>query len=91
MISPLMAKHGHYSNNTNGAAGDRRRRSSRQELLAGPSPLVASSRNSNEDVASQSRQSFSSISGLVVEYIVAIDVTRVRFPADALLLALFQR
>ena len=26
----------------------------------------------------------SSISGLVVEYIVAIDVTRVRFPADAL-------
>ena len=25
-----------------------------------------------------------SISGLVVEYIVAIDVTRVRFPADAL-------
>ena len=28
-----------------------------------------------------------SISGLVVEYIVAIDVTRVRFPADAL----FQR
>ena len=33
----------------------------------------------------------SSISGLVVEYIVAIDVTRVPFPADALLLALFQR
>ena len=31
---------------------------------------------------------FTSISGLVVEYIVAIDVTRVRFPADALLLAL---
>ena len=32
----------------------------------------------------------SSISGLVVEYIVAIDVTRVRFPADAsLLLRLF--
>ena len=28
----------------------------------------------------------SSISGLVVEYIVAIDVTRVRFPADALFL-----
>ena len=26
----------------------------------------------------------SSISGLVVEYIVAIDVARVRFPADAL-------
>ena len=26
-----------------------------------------------------------SISGLVAEYIVAIDVTRVRFPADALL------
>ena len=26
-----------------------------------------------------------SISGLVVEYIAAIDVTRVRFPADALL------
>ena len=25
-----------------------------------------------------------SISGLVVEYIVAIDVTRVRFPADAI-------
>ena len=28
-----------------------------------------------------------SISGLVAEYIVAIDVTRVRFPADALRLA----
>jgi hypothetical protein len=27
-----------------------------------------------------------SISGLVVEYIVAIDVTRVRFPADAYLI-----
>ena len=26
---------------------------------------------------------YQSISGLVVEYIVAIDVTRVRFPADA--------
>ena len=30
-----------------------------------------------------------SISGLVVEYIVAIDVTRVRFPADALLCCLW--
>jgi hypothetical protein len=30
---------------------------------------------------------FSSISGLVVEYIVAIDVTRARFPADAFLLS----
>ena len=30
------------------------------------------------------RSCHSSISGLVVEYIVAIDVTRVRFPADAL-------
>ena len=29
-----------------------------------------------------------SISGLVVEFIVAIDVTRVRFPADALLYCL---
>ena len=29
-------------------------------------------------------QKHMSISGLVVEYIVAIDVTRVRFPADAL-------
>ena len=29
------------------------------------------------------QKSLSSISGLVVEYIVAIDVTRVRFPADA--------
>jgi hypothetical protein len=29
----------------------------------------------------------SSISGLVVEYIVAIDVTRARFPADAFLLS----
>ena len=28
--------------------------------------------------------SCASISGLVVEYIVAIDVTRVRFPADAM-------
>jgi hypothetical protein len=30
------------------------------------------------------RPDVASISGLVVEYIVAIDVTRVRFPADAL-------
>ena len=30
----------------------------------------------------QFEYSFVSISGLVVEYIVAIDVTRVRFPAD---------
>ena len=30
-----------------------------------------------------------SISGLVVEYIVAIDVTRVRFPADAIFHFLF--
>ena len=30
------------------------------------------------------RNPVSSISGLVVEYIVAIDVTQVRFPADAL-------
>ena len=30
------------------------------------------------------QKSLSSISGLVVEYIVAINVTRVRFPADAL-------
>ena len=31
-----------------------------------------------------------SISGLVAEYIVAIDVTRVRFPADAFLFSLFR-
>ena len=31
------------------------------------------------------KTSSNSISGLVAEYIVAIDVTRVRFPADALL------
>ena len=30
-----------------------------------------------------------SISGLVVEYIVAIDVTRVRFPADAYLVYMY--
>ena len=30
-----------------------------------------------------------SISGLVVEYIVAIDVTRVRFPADASFISVF--
>ena len=30
-----------------------------------------------------------SISGLVAEYIVAIDVTRVRFPADATYLGLY--
>ena len=34
------------------------------------------------------RSKSQSISGLVVEYIVAIDVTQVRFPADALLQAL---
>ena len=31
-----------------------------------------------------------SISGLVAEYIVAIDVTRVRFPADAFLFSLLR-
>ena len=35
----------------------------------------------------QPNQQSNCISGLVVEYIVAIDVTRVRFPADALLSA----
>ena len=35
-----------------------------------------------EDAATQ-RRTLTRISGLVVEYIVAIDVTRVRFPADA--------
>ena len=30
------------------------------------------------------REELNGISGLVVEYIVAIDVTRVRFPADAI-------
>ena len=35
------------------------------------------------------QKSLSSISGLVVEYIVAIEVTRVRFPADAILHFLF--
>ena len=34
--------------------------------------------------ASPYRSRVRSISGLVAEYIVAIDVTRVRFPADAL-------
>ena len=33
----------------------------------------------------KAQDSCRSISGLVVEYIVAIDVTRVRFPADAFL------
>ena len=32
-----------------------------------------------------------SISGLVVEYIVAIDVTRVRFPADAFVVPLINK
>ena len=35
-----------------------------------------------EDAATQ-RRTLTRISGLVVEYIVAIDVTRVRFPDDA--------
>ena len=34
-------------------------------------------------ISTAGRENFTSISGLVVEYIVAIDVTRVRFPADA--------
>ena len=38
-----------------------------------------------DDVAIWMLPSSLSISGLVAEYIVAIDVTRVRFPADALL------
>ena len=37
------------------------------------------------NLAVSTRQRSISISGLVVEYIVAIDVTRVRFPADAFL------
>jgi hypothetical protein len=36
-------------------------------------------------LAKMAKHPSNSISGLVVEYIVAIDVTRVRFPADALL------
>ena len=36
-------------------------------------------------------RALSSISGLVVEYIVAIDVTRVRFLADALFVLCTQR
>ena len=35
-------------------------------------------------------QIISSISGLVVEYIVAIDVTRVQFPADAISVGIAQ-
>ena len=38
-------------------------------------------------ISTAGRENFTSISGLVVEYIVAIDVTRVRFPADALFMA----
>ena len=37
----------------------------------------------HQDVCVHNQKCTSSISGLVVEYIVAIDVTRVRFPADA--------
>ena len=36
-------------------------------------------------VCASASRTINSIAGLVVEYIVAIDVTRVRFPADALL------
>ena len=36
-------------------------------------------------LVSRAGGSNTSIRGLVVEYVVAIDVTRVRFPADALL------
>ena len=39
--------------------------------------------NSAEVTAILTAPCAQSISGLVVEYIVAIDVTRVRFPADA--------
>ena len=39
--------------------------------------------NSTEDITILNAPCTQSISGLVVEYIVAIDVTRVRFPADA--------
>ena len=38
----------------------------------------------SDAVVALSCSSAHGISGLVVEYIVAIDVTRVRFPADAL-------
>ena len=40
-------------------------------------------RDSAKHVEDNQIRRFHSISGLVVEYIVAIDVTRVRFPADA--------
>ena len=45
------------------------------DALRGFNPIQASGATASVSVIS--------ISGLVVEYIVAIDVTRVRFPADA--------
>ena len=51
------------------------RRGSRKNGLAAAWAWMASTVSANH---------INRISGLVVEYIVAIDVTRVRFPADAL-------
>jgi hypothetical protein len=50
-----------------------------------PVHLMAKAKAGPRPNGSQARQAAvrNSISGLVVEYIVAIDVTRVRFPADA--------
>ena len=45
--------------------------------------MLTESRTRRLSLAIATRSDGSSISGLVVEYIVAIDVTRVRFPADA--------
>ena len=47
--------------------------------------LAIAANNPREHSLWKGNHSNRSISGLVVEYIVAIDVTRVRFPADALL------
>ena len=76
----------------NGFAFDSRREKGSGSIPGRPRPYSKRNMNSrtagyeirsNCKTCARRRATINSIGGLVVEYIVAIDVTRVRFPADA--------
>ena len=82
----------------NGFAIDSRREKGSGSIPGRPRPYSKRNMNSrtagyeiryNCKTCARRRATINSIGGLVVEYIVAIDVTRVRFPADALLISSF--
>ena len=77
----------------NGFAFDSRREKGSGSIPGRPRPYSKRNMNSrtvgydikyNCKMCARCRVTINSIGGLVVEYIVAIDVTRVRFPADAI-------